>query len=237
MSLAKRVIPVAILVGVMSVPALATAQEEPEEASIVAQKGQSQFGVGARVRYIFMPTSVLNLFLDHSTPLSSFGVGAEVVRRKGNFDVVFGIEYDGVSPEDGLYLEQGDNPSTPGEYPDYVEFDGLALLGFDASFIWHADIASKVQFRYGGGIGVGLVLGDVKQYDVVCPPGTTVDQLDDESQCAGRVFDKNADVPPVVPIVNVVLGFRFKVNEQLTVNLDGGFRNVFYFGLGTDYIF
>jgi hypothetical protein len=222
--------------GALLLPAAAQAQE-----ASVTEPPQSKMGVGARLRYVFMPTAVLDLFLDHSTSMSSVGVGAEIVRRKGNFDIVFGFEYENIEPANGLYLEKGDDPGAncglTGECPDYVVFNDFALLGFDASFIWHVDIVPKLQFRYGAGIGVGLVLGEVLQYDTLCPPGTTPGDLDNPGHCGQLGTYEEADVPPVVPIVNVLLGFRLKLADALSINLEGGFRDVFFRGAGTEYFF
>ncbi len=211
---------------------VARADDDPKQAKI---------GLGVRVRDVFMPQAVLNLFLDHSTSMNQYGIGAEVVRRKGDFDIVFGLEYDSVQPANGLYLKSGDNPSgcVPGDTcPDYITFKNFSLLGLDASFIWHYKITDMVQLRYGAGIGVGFVLGELDKTHTQCGGGTTVGQLDDPNACTkvGGMI-KSGDVPPVVPIVNVQLGARIKVNKQLGVNLEAGFRDVFFFGLGTDYIF
>ncbi len=246
----------------LGVPAFAGAQEgeggdeeeapaEPTEGAEVGgeatdgaplvgkQTEKRRWGVGARLRYVFIPQAVLNLFLDHSTSMNSIGFGVEVVGRKGDFDIVFGLEYDGASPENGLYQEKGENPSIPGEYPDFTEFDGLGMIGLDASFIWHAKMSDKVQLRYGAGIGLGIVTGTIYQTDTVCPPGTTVDDLDDSSQCAPLAGSRaeSDDVPPIVPIINVQLGARFMLSENISFNVETGFRDVFYLGLGTDYIF
>lgn len=246
MSLVKRVIPVAFVLIALAAPTAALAQEaEPEEApaTVVADETKTKLGVGARVRYVFMPEAMLDLFLDHATGMSAFGFGIEVVRRKADFDIVFGLEYDSIAPENGLYLESGDDPGAnclaTGECPDYTEFEDFALLGLDVSFIWHYKLHEAVQLRYGAGIGVGLVLGELYQTDTSCPPGTTIDDLEDPQHCTTTGFArvKSDDVPPVVPIVNLQLGARFKVADQLTINLEGGFRDVFFIGLGTDYIF
>jgi hypothetical protein len=203
------------------------------------QATKARWGVGARGRYFFIPTAVLNLFMDHSTALNTFSVGAEVVRSKGDLDIVFSLDYSDGSPPDGLYLEQGDDPAVFGQYPDYTEFDGLALLSVDASFIWHANITKQIQFRYGAGLGIGVVLGTIYQTDTMCPPGTTADNLDNENFCT-RVpgtRHESDDVPPVLPVVNVLLGFRFKLADQVAINLEGGFRDGFFVGLGTTYVF
>lgn len=249
MSLVNRLVSVTFLAVALSLPSVARGEEEegfsaPADQTVAAKANQSQFGVGARVRYVTLPNWLLELFLDHATSMSSVGFGIEVVRRKGDFDIVFGLEYANVSAESGLYLEKGDDPGNncvaTGECPDDVVFDGLALIGFDASFIWHTNLGTpKVQLRYGAGIGVGIVLGDILQYDTSCPPGTTVNDLDDRNACPHLPGDphEKADKPPVVPIVNVLLGLRFQVAPQLTLNLEGGFRNMFFLGVGTDYIF
>jgi hypothetical protein len=230
--LAKYVIPVAFVM--VLAPEVARAQEAQ------APK-KSELAVGARARMVFMPEAVLNLFLDHSTSMMSFGIGGEVVRRKGDFDIVFGLEYDSIGPESGLYLESGDVPDqncvVNGQCPDYVTFDNFAVLGFDVSFIWHARLAGdRVMLRYGAGIGVGLVLGEIYTTDTSCPAGTTVDDLDDPNHCpqmGSRMAED--DVPPVVPIVNVLLGARIKLIDKLTLNIEGGFRDVFFVGAGLDY--
>jgi len=214
--------------------ALEPAAEEAEPVLLLGPNAV-RWGAGVRLRWVFMPTAVMNLFLDHSTPMSSVGFGAQAIRRKGNFDIAFGLEYENVSPSNGYYVESGGNPALP-EDNDFVTFDGLAVLGLDASFIWHAPIAKRVDFRYGAGIGIGFVFGDIYQADASC----TGPDLSAGSPTCTHVMGlgpKSNDVPPVVPIVNVLLGTRIKVNDQINVNVEGGFRDVFYLGVGSDYIF
>jgi hypothetical protein len=255
----KSLISLGLLAVLVTEPGAALAQEEegappeggeaetaaeppPEEGDIPAVKrdpNKRRWGVGARLRYVFLPAGMVELFVDHATSMSSVGFGAEVVTRKGNFDVVFGLEYANIAPENGLYQEKGEDPSVAGMYPDYVEFESFALLALDASFIWHATLSEKVQLRYGAGIGLGFVLGDIYQTDTVCPPGTTVGDLDDPNHCTTVPGTRVAsdDVPPVVPIVNVLLGARFMLAEGLSLNVEGGFRDVFYLGVSSNYLF
>jgi hypothetical protein len=73
----------------------------------------------------------------------------------------------------------------------------------------------------------------------MCPVGTTASDLDDENHCT-RVpgtRHESDDVPPVLPVVNVLLGLRFMVNDDIGINLEGGFRDGFFLGLGTSYAF
>jgi hypothetical protein len=223
------------LFSVLLASSVALADDQPNEVGV--HEPQAEYGIGARFRYVFMPTAVLNLFLDHSTPMASWGIGADFIRRKGNLDIDFAIEWENISPKNGLYESQGDDPGTPGQYPDFVEFQNFALLGADASFIWHVNLFSHVQFRYGAGIGVGAVLGKIVQHKTICPAGTTDSQLENPNICTETGQTKFAAVPPVVPIVNVQLGFRIRIVDKLSLNLEGGFRDVFFAGAGIDYFF
>lgn len=209
--------------------------DEPETAP---PEAPAQIGIGARFRYIFLPTAVLNLFLDHSTSMNSVSFGGEVIRRKGNLDIVFGLEYANISPSNGLYLEKGKNPSLMTDQPDYVTFDNFSMVSVDGTFIWHSDLTDIIQFRYGAGIGIGFLLGDIKKQKASCSSTTTVNQLDDPHACdpvstTVRISDK----PPVVPIVNLLLGLRFKLKDLVSINVEAGFRDVFFTGVSLGYFF
>jgi hypothetical protein len=206
-----------------------------------ATEAPAVFGVGARFRFIWMPTTVLNLFLGHSTSMTSISAGGEVIRRKGNLDMVWGIEYANISPSDGLYLEKGKDPGQFGDYPDYLHFDNFSLISLDWSFIWHSDITPRFQFRYGAGIGVGFLIGNIQKYQQPCNPGTTADQLDDPNFCPVNnraTSPKLADIPSRVwPVVNVLAGLRYQIVDQVAVSAEIGFRDVFFGGLGLGYFF
>jgi hypothetical protein len=245
----------------VAVPAVALAQEEPtapdepapapevesEPPPAAAVSGDTEeeeldpdrarWGVGARVRYVTIPNWLLELFLDHATHLSSYSVAGEIIRRKGDLDIVISIDWTSGAAENGLYLEKGDNPNIAP--PDYTEFDGFGMLSADVSFVWHARVHERVQIRYGGGIGVGLLLGEIYQTDTLCPGGTTADDLDDPNHCTQFTATRHVDedVPPALPVVNVLLGARIKLADQMSMNLEGGFRNAFFFGLGFGYFF
>jgi hypothetical protein len=49
---------------------------------------------------------------------------------------------------------------------------------------------------------------------------------------------KEEDVWPVVPIVHLLVGLNFKISDQFSVRLDGGWRGVtFYTGATGHYFF
>jgi hypothetical protein len=210
-----------------------------EEEKTTEEKGA--IGVAVRGRFIFLPSALLNLFLEHSTSLAQYSVGAAFVRRKGNFDIEFGLEYANVSPKDGYYLEKGKDPSQQGQYPDKIHFDNFSMISADATFIWHSDIIPTVQVRYGAGIGLGFLLGDIIGTKQMCTTGTSTGDLDDPN-ANGKCTDLSGTTapkskPPILPIVHLLAGIRFKLIDQLSLNVEVGIRDLPFVGLNIGYFF
>jgi hypothetical protein len=210
--------------------------DEDEETVVLEE--EVFWGIGARSYYTFLPAGVIELFVEHATSMNSASFAGSVIRRKGNFDIQFSVEYGIYSPENGLYQEKGEDPSMVDMYPDLVEFDNLGMVSLDASFIWHTDLTDFMQFRYGAGVGVGVKIGSFTQRDTTCDSSTTIDDLDDPNACPATGQLEEGDVPPVLPVVNLLLGFRFKIVDQLSLNIEAGWRfPAFFAGGGIGYFF
>ncbi len=197
-----------------------------------------EYGVGLRLRGVFEPAFMMNLFVEEQTSGGMFhpGFGLELNRRKGEFELVLGFEYENLSPSDGYWLEKGDDGTSPGQYPDFVDFDGLSWFTTDLTFMFHSPINEKVAFRYGAGFGLGIVFGDALQTDQVCS-GT-----DFETQCmndmsGGAQRNDPADIPPVFPVVNLILGAQFRPSRSVSINIETGLRTIFFFGISGTYYF
>ena len=121
------------------------------------KKKSVAYGIGLTGRGIFVPFWFLEMFLDAGTALYSGAVGAEFIRRKGNFDLVASINFNAYSPPDGNFLGNG----KPAVDIDYIRFDGLNVLSFEVDFIWHHNFTHWLSLVYGAGLGFGVVLGDV----------------------------------------------------------------------------
>lgn len=197
----------------------------------------AQYGVGVRLRGIFVPKSLLELFVDQaSSGVFHPGFGLELSRRKDNFELTLGFEYENVSPKDGYWLDKGDDGVTPGQYPDRVTFDGLAWTTVDLAFLFHAPINDYVAFRYGAGFGLGLVLGDVLQTDQICGSRNFDTSCAEDPNPTGQHNDP-AGIPPVFPVVDLLVGAQIRPAKNMTVNIEGGMRSVFFFGVSSDYFF
>ena len=97
-----------------------------------------------------------------------------------------------------------------------------------------------------------VVLGDLRSTDTTCDNTTTLRDLDDgDLQGLGPFTTANGhctvpdpatnsiveNKPPVVPIVNLLLGFRINLGEKMNINIEGGFRDVFFAGTGVTFVF
>lgn len=199
---------------------------------------KAEYGVGLRLRGVFEPKFMIELFLEEAASgVFSPGYGLELNRRRGNFELVLGFEYENVSPDDGFYLEKGDDPTMAGEAPDFVEFDGLGWFTVDLAFMFHSPINDKVAFRYGAGFGIGIVTGEALQTDSTCSGRDIQNDCTRLPEGPGVQYKDPADLPPVFPVVDLVAGMQFRPTPKMTVNLEGGLRTLFFFGLSSTYYF
>ena len=195
---------------------------------------KAQLGIGLRLRNIRFPESLIELFVEDAAGGGShLGIGLEFMRRKGNFELAVGLEYDGLAATDGVWIDKGDE--IPTDDPDYVEFDGFGWVAADVSFIWQQQLIKQLALRYGAGIGLAAVLGDVLRTDYVCTTSET-------SSCGrdpNAVNDKTPEdaIPPVFPILNLLFGVQVRATDNIAINFEIGLHTLPYFGTTVGYYF
>jgi hypothetical protein len=117
--------------------------------------------IGVRARYIFVTKLMLQPYLQDNTgtQLNSYSVGIEYIFRKSqDFDIVTSVDFSWLNVDDGNYLGGGHMADVD---THYVQFRNLSFLSADVSLIGHHKFAPWFELRYGGGLGVGWVPGDV----------------------------------------------------------------------------
>lgn len=196
----------------------------------------SAWGIGASVRYSRVSKRLQKVFLD-DTPGRTFlqpGATLEFSRRSSTgIEIIIGFGYDRFRPRDGYYLEKGGEPTTPGKV-DYVDFDKFSWATVELSVVGHLRLHKLLALRYGAGIGVGYLLGDVRKTDALCTGP------DLQTQCMhpdpnAMEIDQPANLPPVLPVLNLVAGIQLRPFDFLSLNLDAGLHTAPYVGAGATF--
>ena len=226
----------------------------------------SKYALGVRVRGIFVPGSFLKPYLRAYTQMNSASVGLEFIYRKINYDVVTSLDFSYLNVDDGNYLANGHNAY---EDTHYTQFRNLSFLSVDVSVIGHHSWAAAPWFelRYGAGLGLGAVLGDVlltndgpqctdanasnihQCYPInhgapvrLGTPNQESDLKATEKNSGTDTADNpkrhvSSDKPPVMGVLNVLVGFMFHVHKHASVQLEVGFRDAMFVGVGGHYWF
>jgi hypothetical protein len=237
-------------------PAAAPATEKPN--LNLPQK----YALGARVRFIFVPNSFFAPYLAASTQMNSASVGLEFIYRKRTYDVVTSLDFSYLNVDDGNWLAKDHDPSLDSHY---VQFKNLSFLSADVSIIGHHtwEKIPWFELRYGAGVGLGVVLGDVQLINNFT--GCTNANVSDIRACHPQGVDLTApnyeeqlrrtestpgvdtamnpkrhsseDKWPVAPVLNILIGAKFKVHQHVSLQVELGFRNAMFLGAGLHYWF
>jgi hypothetical protein len=188
------------------------------------------WGLGAKVRRSHVSEAIQELFVEDSPGAApQDGAGIELTRRQRQLEVVFGIGYDRLDGRDGFYLEKGGDPLTPGDV-DEVVFDHLEWFTAELTIVGHAMAHRILGIRYGGGIGLGYMRGEVRRTDAICTGGDL--DRDCVRDPAGMQVDDPVDLLPVMPVVNVLVGLELRPSRFVAVYADLGLHTVPYVAVG-----
>jgi len=214
----------------------ATAPESSGEVAAPEEDwgAKTHIGVGLRLRDVIVPEGLIELFVEDAPSGSSeLGFGIEVARRKGDFEVQFAIERDTIDIKKGYWVDKGD--TIPEDEPDYVTFDGLGWVTAEVTFLNHSAIIPQLAIRYGGGAGLAVMTGEVRRDDARC---MTADFDSCTHPYAGAENVNNPyDLPPVMLIVNAIIGVQIKPTPDIYINVEGGLRTIPFFGASAGYYF
>lgn len=188
---------------------------------------ESRLGIGLRLRQVYLPEAMLELFLeDVPGSASHIGYGIELIREKGNFIISLGAEYESIAAAEGVWIDKGE--SIPQDEPDYVQFKDFSWLTFDALFTWQQPLHSTFSLRAGAGVGLGILMGEILRTDYRCTSDDTGDCS--LSPTAQNINTPESAIPPVFPVINVVVGAQIRPAANLAINIEGGIRTVPFVG-------
>lgn len=219
---------------------------------------QVHYGFDIRLRETFVPSGLLGLFLDHVPGgVANTGVGLDLVRKRGDLELQLGFEYEKITPAAGVYVNKGDGPNIAPTASSQAAVDyilpnsNLGWFTIEFTFLNHAPITKWLAFRYGGGVGLGIITGSVPRYKVFCGAGASLSNLSpactppEVSSDGKATLDtadlpnqpQSEDVPPVFPVVNAIIGFQLRPIDKLVINLEGGIRTMPFIGTSIGYFF
>lgn len=214
-----------------------------------------EYGVGVRLRSVWVPQSILELFVTRAAGgAHNYGLGVDLSRRHGNTELQLGFEFEHVNVGQGVWINNGDHVET-GDEADYVlgpdkttgSGNQFGWFTVEFSFINHAPITPWMSFRYGAGLGIGVLIGEIDHYNIICAAGAT--NAMPEPGCVPPRFNGTGtfsegtetvvkyDLPPVFPVVNAIVGLQFKPTDSMTINLEGGIRTMPFVGVSSSLFF
>jgi len=218
-----------------------------------------EYGVGIRLRSVHVPKGLLELLMDRAPGgVKSYGLGVELARRRGDLELQLGAEFEYIEPAEGVYIENNADVAT-GDEADFIVGPGhnnnkkLGWFTVEFTFLNHASITKRIAIRYGAGLGIGIITGELGRYNMICnaatnsspepgcvPPdspfnGSGTYSDDGGSSTPGTVVKYK--LPPVFPVVNAIIGIQLKPLKKMTINIEGGIRTMPFFGASTSFFF
>jgi hypothetical protein len=237
-----------------------THRSEARASSDVDEQRVGTHQLGARVRGIFVTHAMLSPYLadNTGTSMTSYSLGIEYIFRKENYDIVTSLDFSVIDLPDGNWLGSGHDPSLDDHY---LQFRGVNFISADVAFIGYHKFAPWFELRYGGGLGLGLVTGDIYStnnssacnhanaadptqcYPVGVGPLPANEKALEATATGGTDTavtphrHSSSDKPPVMGVVNLLVGFRFYPIKHMAITVEIGFRDAIFTGLGLHYLF
>ena len=145
----------------------------------------------------------------------------------------------------GNIIQEGywDDVEEPGDHEDgdWIRPDGFGIIAVGANYGYEVVAQPWLSFVFGGGLGVGVVLGELTQWN---PGGSTENSEPDclPSAAAYERVDLCEDdgakrVPGVVPIVDISAAVRFNFGDQANLRIEGGLHDMIYGGVAMGVVF
>jgi hypothetical protein len=216
---------VALALVALALPGVARADAKKDDDKEV------EWGMGVKARRWHVTKRLQKWFVEDSPgPAWDYGVGIDFVRRLRDTEIAFGFGYDPLDLKDGYWVEKGGDPTTPGKV-DYTTFNDLEWLTAEVTVVKLVEIHKLLEFRFGVGIGVGYLRGDVRETDALC----TSDRVQQDCAVDPTAMEEIKDIPPVLPVINLLAGLQFKPFRFLHLHVDAGLHTTPYVGAGATF--
>lgn len=232
--------------------------EAADDNSPLEKDGKAHKFIGLRLRNVIVPKFMINLFADGGASVNVFMIGPEFTSRKNGLEIDLALSYADYSMDPFLFKGKND-----GQFAWEMVSSEMKLVYFTSDLLFDVPIDEKGRFSLlvGGGVGIGLVFGNLHRAQAYPGPGAQNPSPDDVgawSKCSGAGgpggpycdgsnnhygdYDEPSWInggakPSVFPWISFPqVSFRFKPIKQLQTRLDAGFSITgMFFGLSAGY--
>ena len=228
--------------------ASSTAFAESPAATPAATSRDYLMEVNVRTRWLSIPDSILDIWfyneldqdgLHPERPrVRALGTGLEYVIRQGPATGLFYVDYLHGKMDEG-YWDDVEQPSAHDD-GDWIEPDGIGVLVLGSNYGHEIYATNWLSFLFGGGIGIGVVTGDLTNW----APGSSSDKDEaclTESPAYYRkdycAPDGAKRIPAVVPMVDISASSRVHFGDQANLRVDIGLHNMLYVGAAFGAVF
>jgi hypothetical protein len=226
------------------------------------EQGKRYNFVGLRFRDVIVPKFMINLFADGGATVNVAMVGPEFTTRKNRTEFDFAVQYADYSMNPFMFKGKSE-----GDEAYEIVSSSLKMMLFTTELLYDVplDKTGKFSFLVGGGVGVGVVFGDLNRNQAYPADGTSKADPNDVSKwkkCAGpsptprtggasycddgndhygnftdASWANGGSKPNIFPWLSLPqLSFRYKPIKQLQTRFDTGFSTSgFFFGLSAGY--
>jgi hypothetical protein len=216
----------------------ATAAEIPKN----QEWPEKMYGIGVVGNYNIFPQALLRAFTlaakEKNFHVHSWAAGLQfVVRWLKKADVTVRLMFQSYGLKDGNWLGSGHD----WDEMDYTEFHTMNFLFMDVSGTGYTKLAKQFYLAYGGGVGLGWVMGKVytssSYTNGIAGSACSRSNYSDPSQChpvgvtCSKGGCKQSDltsqhekeaVPPAMAALNLHLGLRYDFFRHLSMKFETG---------------
>ncbi len=236
----------------------AQAQEGPDTESTVTTDEGTKLGANVRYRYMIAPRGIVNSFYADTKDwtgeyaslrrpgISVHVIGLEFAVEPMPANFQFYAEYWKVNMDEG-YWDDRDDGVQEQEDGDWMAPSGLGMVALGANFGHEFEVTDSakdvwVGFRLGGGLGLGIPTGSIDQWH----PGASfsteptnncepdLHAIDRHDVCPA---DTTLNLPPVLPVLDLDLAWRFHFNDTGILRIDAGIHDLLFFGVAGGAVF
>jgi len=194
--------------------------------TLSAENSGKKISIYQGYRYAVVPDFILDPFFENFKSVSANSFHTQIFIKKNeaaDFAYSFEIDYMNITADPGYWNQEG-------EAKDYMIID-TTYLNLGINFNWFLEITPKINFISSFGVGVGVMLGKIDQYDT---NGITFIDY--------KRFEKKSKKPPVFGHILMNFAFQYEVykidnRNPIFFKLDFGFKDLFYAGASLGYQF